>query len=188
MPSVATWHNFFSVQRTFYCINFSEFLAIIMEVVSKIDWRFDGPTSIFEWLGMLATGYVTLEFVLMPLFGFLSKMFEPSPKKVVVGLQREELEDVLVEGYERFDPKRLEEESRKSCEEQKVYKWDPSTLQYFGEMPATTKDEVDKAVARARIAQNTWKQSSFKTVSPYVQFFSLLFSEVLSSIHLITTA
>ena len=146
-----------------------------MQAISNFGWGSEAPRTLFEVLGMLSVGYVVLRFVLLPSLGFLSKVFEPSPKKVVVGLKKEETEDVLVEGYDRFDPKKLEEEARKPCEEQKVYKWDPSTLQYFGEIPATTKEEVDQAIARARIAQNKWKHSSFKTVSMYHVIVSLLF-------------
>lgn len=41
--------------------------------------------------------------------------------------------------------------------------WDPSTLDYFGSKPVMTPLEVKETVKRARIAQNTWKNSSFAT-------------------------
>lgn len=45
----------------------------------------------------------------------------------------------------------------------KVFLWDPSTLDYFGEIPVMNADEVKTIVDKARIAQEEWKQSSFNT-------------------------
>eukprot|EP00429_Kryptoperidinium_foliaceum_P008576 CAMPEP_0176024844 /NCGR_PEP_ID=MMETSP0120_2-20121206/12146_1 /TAXON_ID=160619 /ORGANISM="Kryptoperidinium foliaceum, Strain CCMP 1326" /LENGTH=635 /DNA_ID=CAMNT_0017358025 /DNA_START=1 /DNA_END=1908 /DNA_ORIENTATION=- len=39
--------------------------------------------------------------------------------------------------------------------------WDPSTMDFLGEMPATSADDVRKMVARARVAQKKWAESSF---------------------------
>eukprot|EP01040_Poterioochromonas_malhamensis_P025058 gene25058-31166_t len=85
---------------------------------------------------------------------FLSVVFALPPKKVDVELTKEETEDIL-EGYPKFDPKKLE------GEREKVYLWDPSTFDYFGEIPAMSAEEVKQAVQKARIAQKTWRKSSF---------------------------
>lgn len=39
--------------------------------------------------------------------------------------------------------------------------WDPSTLEYLGEMPAMNTDDVNAALGRARAAQQKWSASSF---------------------------
>jgi len=44
-----------------------------------------------------------------------------------------------------------------------VYLWDPATLDFFGEVPAMSAEEVNSIVASARIAQQKWKESSFET-------------------------
>lgn len=84
----------------------------------------------------------------------LAVLFRRPPKKVVVALTKEERENKL-EGYPKFDYKRLE------GEREKVFLWDPSTLDFFGEIKATTPEEVKAAVQRAREAQKVWKKSSF---------------------------
>ena len=48
-------------------------------------------------------------------------------------------------------------------EQNKVYLWDPSTMDYFGETPVMNAEKVKAIVASARIAQEKWKSSSFKT-------------------------
>jgi hypothetical protein len=128
------------------------------EILKRVTVVYDFLTS-FSWLesaGFIAACYVLLK-VLRSILGFLEKFFESSPKKVVVGLSEEAVTDVLT-NFPKFDPKLLE------GEQHKVYKWDPSNLDYFGEISVTTKDEVDQVVARAREAQKKWKTSSFKTV------------------------
>ena len=44
-----------------------------------------------------------------------------------------------------------------------IYNWDPSTFDSLGETPVTTEKEVNEIVARSRVAQETWKSSSFAT-------------------------
>eukprot|EP00927_Polykrikos_kofoidii_P045650 TRINITY_DN3967_c0_g1_i1.p1 TRINITY_DN3967_c0_g1~~TRINITY_DN3967_c0_g1_i1.p1 ORF type:complete len:615 (+),score=89.27 TRINITY_DN3967_c0_g1_i1:77-1921(+) len=39
--------------------------------------------------------------------------------------------------------------------------WDPSTMEYLGEMPVKSPGEVGQMVARARVAQQRWMESSF---------------------------
>lgn len=78
------------------------------------------------------------------------------PKKVEVQLLPEESEEVLT-GYRKFDTSKLAGETTK------IYKWDPSTMDYFGETVAMGSDEVKAIVASARKAQEKWKHSSFAT-------------------------
>ena len=118
------------------------------------------PTLMFdlkplEVLGVVVLAYASLR-VLHVVAKFAGKLLEPSPQKITVALAKEEQEDVLT-GYPKFDPNLLANESKR------VFLWDPSTLDYFGEVPAMSVDEVNAAVAKARVAQKSWKESSFST-------------------------
>lgn len=101
----------------------------------------------------LLIGLVKLWKLLVPLFKVL---FALPPKKVVVELTKEEKEDKL-EGYPKFDTRKLD------GEREKVYLWDPSTFDYFGETHAMNTEEVKAIVAKGRAAQAIWKKSSFAT-------------------------
>eukprot|EP01031_Cornospumella_fuschlensis_P038858 gene38858-47261_t len=90
------------------------------------------------------------------LWPYVSVFLETAPPKITVKLEKEELEEKL-EGYPKFDPRKLD------GEREKVYKWDPSTYDYLGEMPAMSAQQVQAAVQRARVAQAEWKKSSFAT-------------------------
>lgn len=113
--------------------------------------------TLVEIVGALTLLYLTAKCLLFLLI-LVERMFETGPRKVVVGLKKEDMDDILVD-MPKFDPQRL------VGEQATVFKWDPSTMDYFGEMPVTSKEEVDAAVARARVAQSKWKSSSFKQVS-----------------------
>ena len=58
-------------------------------------------------------------------------------------------------GLPKFDPSKL------NGEQKIVHLWDPSTMDYFGSIPAMTAEEVKEKVNKARIAQQSWKKSSF---------------------------
>jgi len=73
---------------------------------------------------------------------------------VVVPVTHDEAADVL-EGKDKFDCDALKGETKT------VYMWDPSTMDYLGCRPAMGEAEVRAAVARSRIAQAAWKDSSF---------------------------
>jgi acyl-CoA reductase-like NAD-dependent aldehyde dehydrogenase len=90
--------------------------------------------------------------LILSLLGFL---FAADPPKIHVELKPEEKQDVL-SGYPKFDPKKLD------GERERVYLWDPSTFDYFGEVKAMSAEEVKAAVTRARKAQAVWKESSFE--------------------------
>jgi len=79
-----------------------------------------------------------------------------SPSKIVVELTKEESSEKL-SGYPKFDPSKL------IGEQSTVYLWDPSTMDYFGSLKAMNNEEVKNVVQRARIAQSSWKKSSFAT-------------------------
>merc|ERR1719487_1696635 len=78
----------------------------------------------------------------------------PAPKTIKVEITEQEKTDVLT-GCKKFDPSKLENER------EKIYLWDPATMDYLGETKAMGENEVNAIVARARTAQETWKKSSF---------------------------
>ena len=110
---------------------------------------------IFYCVGVVASCFLFLKF-LQSAFKFLAFLFASQPPKVSVVLTKEESSDVL-EGYPKFDPKKLEGEQKI------IHLWDPSTLDYFGTKTAMTDSEVKAIVAKARIAQEKWKTSTFAT-------------------------
>jgi len=110
-------------------------------------------------------GLVTLVFLAYEAFAAVVKMtvfvLEPQPPKVEVPLAKEEAEDVLT-GYKKFDYAMIYSEMGKGAvEQQRVHMFDPSTLDYFGSVPAMTPEQVKRTVASARVAQAQWKESSF---------------------------
>jgi acyl-CoA reductase-like NAD-dependent aldehyde dehydrogenase len=109
----------------------------------------------FEAIGLVVVVVVVLK-ALHRFLRILYRFFESQPPKLTIKLTEEEGESVLT-GYPKFDPSKLVGETKK------VFLWDPSTLDYFGEKPAMTTEEVNAAVAKAREAQKTWMKSSFKT-------------------------
>lgn len=88
-------------------------------------------------------------------YPMLAVLFRSPPKKVVVTLTKEESEERL-ENYPKFDYKKMD------GEREKVFLFDPSTLDYFGEIKAMGTEEVKAAVQKARDAQKVWKNSTFE--------------------------
>ena len=113
--------------------------------------------QIFQFVGILASAFFAFKLLLKFLSVLSNLLLQPSPRKVVVPLFPEQVEDVL-KNMPKFNPDKL------NGEQKIVYKWDPSTMDYFGETPAMTKDQVDEIVRRARVAQSKWKKSSFRLV------------------------
>jgi len=85
------------------------------------------------------TGSLVFVFVSYKIFVFIcnlvSFLFKAQPKKVIVSLTKEESDEKL-SNYPKFDTAKL------IGEQKKVYLWDPSTLDYFGETKAMTSEEV----------------------------------------------
>lgn len=106
-----------------------------------------------EAVGVFVVVYVVFN-VLHKLFTLLANFFRLPPKKIHVELKEDEKAEVLT-GKPKFDPKLLENE--KST----VYLWDPSTFDLLGTTKAMSAEEVKATVARARVAQEQWKHSSF---------------------------
>jgi acyl-CoA reductase-like NAD-dependent aldehyde dehydrogenase len=77
-----------------------------------------------------------------------------SPPKIVVPLIGNEQGEDDSEPADSFD---LKDPSRPD----KIQCYDPSTMQYLGEMPAMTPEEVVEMTERARQVQPMWAQSSF---------------------------
>lgn len=109
----------------------------------------------FEIIGFVVVVVVVLK-ALHRFLRIIYRFLQSRPPKLNVTLTKEESENVLT-GYPKFDPNLLVGESKR------VFLWDPSTLDYFGEKPAMSAEEVNAAVARARVAQSKWKKSSFET-------------------------
>jgi hypothetical protein len=99
---------------------------------------------------------VLLQFFIKVFSYFFSYVFEPSPKSILVDPIGAEALDSIPNGP-KFDPQRLNGETKK------VYLWDPSNYDYFGELNAMTEVEVNNCVKKAREAQSIWKNSSFAT-------------------------
>lgn len=112
---------------------------------------------VLQHIGAIALIYILHE-IFKRLYKVIKPFFMPLPKKIIIDLTPEESLDKLdSKKYPKFDPAKL------ISEKEKVHLWDPSTMDYFGSVDAMTADQVKDCVDRARIAQNTWKNSSFKT-------------------------
>ena len=109
----------------------------------------------FEIIGALALGVVFIK-MFFSLLDFLQRFFQKAPPKVIVPLTKEESSETLTD-MKKFDVSKLVNETST------VYMWDPSTLDYFGSKPAMNAEEVKSIVERSRLAQATWKNSSFET-------------------------
>jgi hypothetical protein len=107
-----------------------------------------------EKVGVLAFAVVGFRILGNYILPFLWSLMRPAPPKVVVPIEEEEAKDTLV-GYPKFNPSQLKGEQKR------VFLWDPSTYDYFGEVPAMSEKQVKDIVASARVAQEQWKQSSF---------------------------
>lgn len=110
--------------------------------------------SYLELIGIAAVIFCGLRFVIKPTSKLLLKLLAPQPKKVVVKIESEENDEVLL-NYPKFDINKLK------GEQEKVYMWDPATMDYLGERKANTAEEVKDIVKKARVAQAAWKDSSF---------------------------
>lgn len=141
-------------------VNFLAPKAVVVEKSGVFLKLGQYEVSPLEFMGALLLTIVsyTIFYRIVKLIVFL---LEPQPPKVIVPLEREEEEDVLT-GYKKFDYSMIYSEQGKGpTEQQKVHLFDPSTLDYFGNVPAMSASQVQKIVASARVAQASWKSSSF---------------------------
>ena len=76
-----------------------------------------------------------------------------------VPVTEQETENELKNGT-KYDP---ESANRIGLNQTVIPCWDPCTMDYLGEMPATSVDGVTETVKRAKAAQEQWKHSSFDT-------------------------
>ena len=128
-----------------------EFIIKLQTFLSNVNVR--DPVEICTVAGALTLTLLALRAfraVVAMLFFFI----QPQPPAVFVEMDIEESEDVL-EGYEKFDYAWLQGET------QEVHRFDPSTLDYFGSIPAMGSKEVNAIVASSRAAQAEWAQSTF---------------------------
>jgi len=98
-------------------------------------------------------GYRLFSVIVQMLLFFLS----PQPPKVYVELTDEEKLEVLPDSQPKFDSELL----KTGALDNKVYMWDPSTMDYFGEKKAMSAADVAAIVAKGREAQKSWKLSTF---------------------------
>jgi hypothetical protein len=129
----------------------SDAVSNALEILQRSDWR--NPEDFLKLVGAAA-----LTIVAYRLFSFfvgtLAFVFQPQPPKVVVEILEDEANDVLT-NKRKFDTALLKGETKT------VYMWDPSTMDYLGERPAMGESEVREIVARSRVAQAEWQNSSF---------------------------
>ena len=111
--------------------------------------------NLLEFVGITCIAIVAFKFV-KKLVKVAASFFHAQPPAISVLLTKEESSETL-SGYPKFDLGRLVNET------ETVFHWDPSTLDYFGEVNAMTAEEVNATVERARTAQRSWKTSSFAT-------------------------
>eukprot|EP00606_Chrysophyceae_sp_TOSAG23-5_P000497 GSChrysophyteH2.ASY1.ANO1.911.1 assembled CDS len=128
-----------------------QFIIKLQKFLSNVNVR--DPVEICTVAGALTLTLLALRAfrtVVTMLFFFI----QPQPPAVFVEMDIEESEDVL-KGYEKFDYAWLKGET------QEVHLFDPSTLDYFGSIPAMGSKEVNAIVASSRAAQAEWAQSTF---------------------------
>eukprot|EP00667_Euglena_gracilis_P005457 EG_transcript_5491 len=93
--------------------------------------------------------------LLVPLVGaVVAYLWQPPAPKVVVEPTEEETAAVLT-GRRKFDWPKDRTDAHVPC-------WDPSTLDYLGDLPAMKADQVRERIQQARAAQEVWGQSSFQ--------------------------
>ena len=106
-------------------------------------------TSVVEVLGFITLSYIFWRAATLFIDTMGRLLLEQAPRKVVIPLFKEQSCDVLGDvdrssnKYSQYDPKTPKfDPSKLKGEKNTVYKWDPSTLDYFGSMPAMSKAEV----------------------------------------------
>lgn len=111
--------------------------------------------STFELIGVATIALLAAKFVTGYVLPFLyAWVLRPMPPKVTVKPKPDESAEVL-EGLPKFDPRRLVGESKV------VHLWDPSTFDSLGEKQAMSVEQVNATVARAKVAQEQWRHSTF---------------------------
>ena len=113
-------------------------------------------SSWFELIGISVVFYFIVKVLRLFAARFYTAFLQELPPKVVVPIFEDEINEILA-GKEKFDPKKL------IGEQEIVHLWDPSTMDYFGSKKAMKESEVKEIVDRARVAQSTWKLSTFAT-------------------------
>jgi len=109
--------------------------------------------SVLEQVGVAASTLVAFK-VLSWLKSFLGFVFQLPPPKVTVPIEPSESADVLPNAS-KIDPSKL------CSNKNKVQLFDPATYDNLGEVPVTTKAQVEEKVQKAREAQKEWRKSSF---------------------------
>ncbi len=111
--------------------------------------------SVIDVLGLLLATVILVRLA-AKVGKFIQYYAEYDAKTISVSRTEDEKNDILV-GKPKFSYDRLKGEKNT------VFYWDPSTMDYLGETRAMSAEEVNSAVARARKAQSSWKNSSFQT-------------------------
>eukprot|EP00414_Alexandrium_minutum_P000722 CAMPEP_0113820238 /NCGR_PEP_ID=MMETSP0328-20130328/1140_1 /TAXON_ID=39455 /ORGANISM="Alexandrium minutum" /LENGTH=518 /DNA_ID=CAMNT_0000788173 /DNA_START=82 /DNA_END=1635 /DNA_ORIENTATION=+ /assembly_acc=CAM_ASM_000350 len=111
-----------------------------------------------EWLGCDAVLVVLLVFAAVKVWGRLGQDLlsdcRQTPQVVVKADEEERCRELS--GRRKFDYANEWGKFKSS-----IPCWDPSTMDFLGEMPAHSEGDVQSIVARARAAQRAWTGSSF---------------------------
>ena len=157
IPSCMAEWSCSAASRINHCFLFVLFLSdtfyFAFQYFPLVTQMFAGYSSL-EVVGLISLAGASLAFFYRFLLNLILALLRPQPPKVTVTPTKEESDDHL-EGYPKFDQKKLEGETKI------VHLWDPSTMDYLGSRPAMDAVEVNKIVASARVAQQEWKKSSF---------------------------
>lgn len=114
-----------------FCATYLRCDALVVALALYVAWR------LWRWLG---------QDVLSP--------YGQTPK-VAVRAEEDERCRVL-EGKRKFDYAKEWGKSKTS-----VPCWDPSTMDYLGDLPAQSAADVNESLSRARVAQRQWAETSF---------------------------
>lgn len=96
------------------------------------------------WVGMWLSA-------LKPRFQLWMESFQRVPL-ITVPLSKAEADDVLEAA--KYDPNVSIDPGLIPC-------WDPATMDFLGNVPAMTREEVNRAISKAKAAQSEWSTSSF---------------------------
>jgi acyl-CoA reductase-like NAD-dependent aldehyde dehydrogenase len=92
------------------------------------------------------------------LYLLLRTLLQRSVPSVILPFEDDAEEKDVIEARTLLDPRKV---SPRDAQPGKMRCWDPCTMQDLGVVDVFTAADVHSAVGRARLAQETWKKSSF---------------------------
>lgn len=130
-------------------------LFMMLSVTYPALFPLHNATNVTNTVLMYISRVFLVDFVANQILPFVSKCIN-QPASIVVNITEDESNEVLV-GKEKFDP------SKMGSNPNIIYNFDPSTYDKLGETAVMSEKEVNEIVRRSRVAQETWKTSSFAT-------------------------